>query len=183
MTTLTARLARTALAILPLAACSASQPRVPRVDQVDVARYMGNWYVIASIPSRPEKDAANAVESYRLTPDGTVETTLRYRNSDAAGELKTLHAKGFPHTETRNAEWGMQFVWPIKAQYVISWLDPDYQSVIVARDKHDYVWIMARTPTIPESDYTALASRVAAMGYDMHALRKVPQQWPEPTAR
>lgn len=183
MTSLLSRAGRLALVALPLAACSATTPTVPRVAHVDVARYMGDWYVIASIPSRFEKDAANAVESYHLARDGTIETTFRYRKDDANGKLKTMHATGFVPDGTQNAVWGMQFIWPIKAQYVVAWLDPGYQTVIVARDKRDYVWVMARTPTIPEADYKALIARVAAMGYDMTALRRVPQQWPEASPR
>ncbi|MDF3981678.1 lipocalin family protein [Luteibacter sahnii] len=178
MKSLTARLGQVALALFPLAACS-TQPTVPRVPQVDVARYMGDWYVIASIPSRFEKGAVNAIESYRLQPDGVVRTDFRYRKESATGELKTMHAKGYPHADTNNAVWGMQFIWPIKAQYVISWLDPGYRFVIVARDKRDYVWVMARTPTITDAEYASLVGRVAAMGYNVNDLKKVPQQWPE----
>ena len=179
MTSMLSRLGKMAFAMLPLTACSATEPTVPRVAQVDVSRYMGDWYVIASIPSRFEKDAVNAVESYRLKPDGTIETSFRYRKKDAGGEIKTMHATGFVHADTRNAVWGMQFIWPIKAQYVISWLDPAYRFVIVARDKRDYVWVMARTPTLSDADYQALVGRVAQMGYDIHALKRVPQHWPE----
>lgn len=183
MKSLIPRLGRLAFAMLPLAACSTAPTPVPRVSGVDVARYMGDWYVIASIPTRFEKDAANAVESYRLAADGRIETTFRYRKDDATGKLKTMHATGFAHADTRNAVWGMQFIWPIKAQYVIAWLDPDYRRVIVARDKRDYVWIMSRTPTLSDADYDALVARVAAMGYDTSELRKVPQRWPEAPAR
>jgi apolipoprotein D and lipocalin family protein len=183
MTSLLSRAGKLALVALPLAACSATTPTVPRVPHVDVARYMGDWYVIASIPSRFEKDAVNAIESYRLAPDGTIQTTFRYRKNDDAGKLKTIHATGFVPDGTQNAVWGMQFIWPIKAQYVIAWLDPAYQVVIVARDKRDYVWVMARTPTIAEADYKALVGKVAAMGYDVQALKRVPQQWPEASPR
>jgi apolipoprotein D and lipocalin family protein len=31
---------------------------------VDVPRFMGDWYVIAHIPSWPEREAYDAVESY-----------------------------------------------------------------------------------------------------------------------
>ena len=91
-------------------------------------------------------------------------------------------ATGVAHPGTRKAVGGMQFIWPIKAQYVIAWVDPEYRFVIVARDKRDYVWVMARTPTVSDADYKALAARVVEMGYDSQALKRVPQQWPEPRA-
>ena len=64
----------------------------------------------------------------------------------------------------------------------MAYLDPHSQTII-ARDKRDYVWIMARTPTIPAADYNALVARVKAMGYNIGDLRKVPLSWPESTVQ
>ena len=50
----------------------------------------------------------------------------------------------------------------------------------IAREARDYVWIMARTPQLSEADYARLTDFVAAMGYDVSKLRKVPQRRPEP---
>ena len=41
-------------------------------------RFMGDWYVIANIPTPLEKGAHNAVESYRLDSNGTVATTFTF---------------------------------------------------------------------------------------------------------
>jgi apolipoprotein D and lipocalin family protein len=49
------------------------------VAKVDLPRFMGDWYVIAHIPTFPERKAWNAVESYRLDPDGSVATTFTFR--------------------------------------------------------------------------------------------------------
>ena len=51
--------------------------------------------------------------------------------------------------------------------------------MIVARDKRDYVWLMARSPHISAADYQAMLARVKAMGYDLSKLEKAPQRWPE----
>ena len=48
------------------------------VEKVDLNRFMGDWYVIANIPTFIEKDAYNAIETYRLEDDGTVATTFRF---------------------------------------------------------------------------------------------------------
>jgi apolipoprotein D and lipocalin family protein len=72
--------------------------------------------------------------------------------------------------------WGVQVFWPLKAQYIVAYLKDDYSQVIVARDARDYVWVMARTPTISEADYDALLAKVKGLGYPMDKIRKVPQQ-------
>jgi apolipoprotein D and lipocalin family protein len=73
----------------------------------------------------------------------------------------------------------MRFVWPIKADYRIVYLDADYRHTIIGRQARDYVWIMARTPSITEEHYQALVERVAQLGYDPARIERVPQRWPE----
>jgi apolipoprotein D and lipocalin family protein len=76
-----------------------------------------------------------------------------------------------------NAIWGMQFVWPVKADYRIVYLDEDYSVTVIGRNRRDYVWIMARQPRISEQRYAAIVEKIGAMGYDLSELQKVPQQW------
>ena len=139
-------------------------------------------YVIANIPTFIEKGAHNAIESYELNDDGTIQTTFTFYEDSFDGELKTYHPKGFVTDEQTNAIWGMQFIWPIKADYRIMYLTEDYSQTIVARNKRDYVWIMARTPTIPEADYQHMLKLIENVGYDISQIQRVPQQWPEKQA-
>ena len=156
--------------------CSASDSRpLPRPPAVDVPRFMGDWYVIAHIPSRPEREAFDAVESYALRPDGRIQTTFTYRKGSFDAPQKSMHPIGRVAKEGNGALWGMQFIWPIQAEYIIACLNEDYRQTIVARSKRDYVWYMARTPHVSESDYQQAVQRIAAMGYDTRKLRRVPQ--------
>ena len=148
---------------------------------VDIPRYMGAWYVIASIPSRLEKDACNAVESYALEADGTIRTTFTYRKGAFDGEPKTITARGFVKDDRTHAVWGMRIFWPIKSDYRIAWLADDYSQVVVAREKRDYVWIMARTPHIDESDLERLKSIAQSLGYDAAKIQDVPQNGTPPS--
>ena len=157
----------------------AHQPPIPPVPQVDLSRFMGDWYVIAHIPSPIERRVFNAVESYALRDDGKVQTTFRYRNGAFDALLKTMRALGSVRPGSGNAVWGMQFVWPIQAEYVVVHLDADYSQAIIGRSKRDYAWIMARTPTLPAAEYDALVQRLRDLGYSLEHLRVVPQQWPE----
>ena len=152
------------------------QPALRTVAKVDLPRFMGDWYVIAHIPTVIEKGAYNAVESYRLEEDGTIATTFTFNKDALDGPLKTYHPKGFVRNTSSNAEWGMQFVWPVKAEYLIVHLDDQYQYTIIARNQRDYVWIMARKPHIAAAQYESLLERVRVMGYEPTLLRRVPHQ-------
>jgi apolipoprotein D and lipocalin family protein len=169
------RLALVALVIL--SACQSAPPMTMRtVPHVDLPRFMGPWYVIASIPTFLEKEAYGAVESYELAPDGTIATTFTFRKGGFDGEEKRMTPRGFVRDTTTNARWGMQFVWPIKADYRIVWLADDYSQTIVARQKRDYLWIMARTPQIPEQELKKRIDYAILLGYDPALIRKVPQR-------
>ena len=160
------------------------QPPITPVARVDLPRFMGDWYVIATIPTRFEKNAYNAVEVYELQPDGDIATSFHFRAGAFDGEQKMISSTGYVVEGSGNAVWGVQVFWPVKAQYIVAYLNDDYSQTIVARDARDYVWVMARTPMISPADYVALVTRVKALGYNVSALRKVPQRWPgaEPAA-
>ena len=147
------------------------------VDYVDIDRFMGDWYVIANIPTFLEKGAHNAVENYALNDDGTIATTFTFRDGGFDGEQKTYTPKGFVSDTKTNAVWGMRFVWPIKADYRIVYLDEQYEQTIIARKQRDYVWVMARTPQIDDASYEKLINKVVSIGYDVSKVQKVPQQW------
>jgi apolipoprotein D and lipocalin family protein len=165
--------------LLMLTACGAAERRpMETVPDVDLARFMGDWYVIANIPTFVEKGAHNAVESYALNPDGTVATTFRFRKDAFDGPEKVYHPKGFVIPGTGNARWGMQFIWPFKGDFRIIWLEPDYGITVIGREKRDYVWIMARKPEIPEDKLQEILAYLERVDYDTSQVQRVPQRWP-----
>ena len=163
--------------VLFLWSCQTMKP-IHTVESVDLKRFMGDWYVIACIPTFIETEAYNAVESYKLAEDGTIETTFRFNKGGLEGPLKTYTPRGFVEDKQSNAVWGMQFIWPIKAEYRIIYLSDDYEQTVIGRSKRDYVWIMARKPSISEEDYQRMVKFLETQGYDPGKLRRVPHASP-----
>lgn len=162
---------------LVLAGCAAKGPEMKTVSYVDLERFMGDWYVIANIPTFLEKGAHNAVETYALDDDGTIDTTFTYREDSFDGPEKRYNPRGFVLDTSTNARWGMRFLWPIKSDYRIVYLDEEYSRTVIARQKRDFVWIMAREPNIPDDEYDKLVELVRSIGYDVSNLERVPQRW------
>ena len=163
------------VALLP--ACKTpAHPPLQTASSVDIPKFMGDWYVIANIPTRIERNAYNAVESYRLDKDGRVLTTFTFREGGFDGPLKRYNPVGFVKEGSQGAVWGMRFVWPIQADYRVMYLDEGYSQTVIGREKRDYAWIMARTATLSDSDYQRLSALLQSQGYDISRLRKVPQQ-------
>lgn len=159
------------------AGCASKGPDMKTVDYVDIEKFMGRWYVIANIPTFLEKGAHNAVEAYSLNDDGTISTTFTFRDGGFDGKPKEYNPKGFIRDRDSNARWGMRFIWPIKSDYRIVYLDDDYSTTIIGRQARDFVWLMARTPEIPEAEYRNLVEFIGELGYDESQVQRVPQRW------
>ncbi len=153
------------------------QPPLEAMDRkVDLERYMGDWHVIANIPTFIERGAHNAVETYELNEDGTIATTFRFNRGSFDGPVRTLRPKGFVHNTETNAEWRMRFIWPFKAAFLIIHLDEDYETTIVGVPSRSYLWIMARDPVISDETYRKLLDVAASTGHDVGKIQRVPQQ-------
>ena len=152
-------------------------PALKTVQKVDLRRFMGDWYVIANIPTFLEKGAHNAVESYRLNDDGTIATTFTFRKGSFDGPEKIYHPLGFVRDTSSNSVWDMQFIWPIKSEYLIIYLKDDYSITVIGRSKLDYVWIMARKPSIPEAEMDRITVFLKGIGYETDKLQRVPHKW------
>jgi apolipoprotein D and lipocalin family protein len=48
---------------------------------------------------------------------------------------------------------------------------------VIGRNQRDYVWIMAREPTIPDADYRKIVAFLGEQGYDNSKIQRVPQRW------
>jgi apolipoprotein D and lipocalin family protein len=164
-------------AAIAFAGCAGKGPDMKTVEHIEIDRFMGSWYVIGNIPTFLEKEAYNAVENYTLNSDGTIATKFTFNKGGFDGKAKEYNLKGFILDNESNALWGMRFIWPIKGDYRIVYVADDYSTTIVARQKRDFVWIMARTPAISDVDYDRLVSFVESLGYDTSKLIRVPQRW------
>lgn len=173
--------------VLIVAACSSTDlPPLRGTDQaVDLNRFMGPWYVIAFIPIDipllpmfSEKGAHNGIESYRLTDDGTIETTYTFRQDSFDGPERVMTPRARSANPPLNSEWKMKFKWYLpSSDYLILRVDPEYQRTVIGVPNRRYVWIMSRTPTMPEAEYAEVVSWLDATGHDTASIERVPQRW------
>ena len=152
-----------------------SKPPLTTVKHVDMARYMGDWRVIANIPYFAEKDCVDSIETYGLKPDGTIFNGFRFRKKSFDAPQQKIEAKAWVYNKETNAEWRIRFFGLITVKYLVLDLDPNYQWTVVGHPSRNYGWIMAREKTLPDATYEAILKRLDAMGYDSKRFVKVPQ--------
>jgi len=163
------------MSLLSMHACRQGPP-IRMAQSVNLDSFMGDWYVIAHIPTFIEQGAHNAMESYSRKDSSVIETTFTFNKDNFNGPKKTYHPTGFVTDDPSNAEWQMQFLWPFKSEYIIVYVDPAYQFTLIGRTKRDYVWIMARKPIVSELQMKKLIQIAVDEGYDSRKIRTIPQQ-------
>lgn len=145
---------------------------------IEINRYMGDWYVIANIPTMIEKESVNAMESYRWDDsEKRIYIDYRHHNSSPGGQVTSFLQEAWISDQQSNAEWKVRPIWPLQFDYMILDVAQDYSYSLVGVPDRSYVWIMSRQPKMPEETYAKLVSRAEALGFDISKLRKVPQVW------
>ena len=137
---------------------------------LDLERFMGDWFVIANIPTYFEAKAFNPVESYRLGSNGKIETTFAFNAGASDGPAKEIKATGVVKDPINPAIWGMRFFWPLSADYRVMFVDTDYQHTVVGRAKRDFLWIMARNQPVDLNTLNMLIDVAVAEGYERNKI-------------
>jgi len=167
-----------ALALLIAGCATSSRPPLQTVSRVDIERYAGTWHELALYPNRFQQAcAANTTATY--TPLG--EGRIGVRNSCRRADGSEMAVDGVAEVvePASNAKLKVSFLpqwlrWTGigRGDYWVLYLSPDYRVAIVGEPSREYLWILARTPTLPEAEYQALLPKVRAAGYDPERLRR-----------
>ena len=175
------------LALTFAAPSAASAPEPKTVGKVDLTRYAGEWYEVARYPNRFQKHCSgDVVARYTLRPDGRIDVENRCRderggervahgmarNVSTDGSNSRLKVRFAP----RALSW-LPFVW---ANYWIIALDDDYSHAVVGTPDREYLWILSRTPSLPEPVFEQLEKVIASQGYDPKRLVRTKQSSARP---
>lgn len=143
---------------------------LPVVAQVDLSRYAGTWYEIARLPNRFEKDCARAITAtYKVLPENRIDVLNQCVKQDGSA----VSARGLARSsdgstsrlEVRFAPSWLGFLPFVWGDYWVIALDPDYRWSLVGSPDRKYLWILARTPQLPDSQVQALLEKAKALGF------------------
>jgi apolipoprotein D and lipocalin family protein len=161
---------------LILAACRPSAPPLAVVNEVDLDRYLGQWYEIASFPQRFQRGCVASTAHYARRDDGRIRVENACRDGSFDAEWRRVEGVAWvTEPEETNAKLKVQFFWPVRGDYWIIELDPDYRYAVVGHPSREYLWILSRTPTMDPAVYGKLIDRIAAHGFDPDRLERTPQ--------
>ena len=150
------------------------------VPSVDVARYMGTWHEVAKFPNWFQKNCVSSTQAtYSLQANGQLQVLNRCKTEkgewrEALGAARQIGGPSSARLQVRFAPEWLSFIPLVWGNYWIIELDPQYQWVVVSEPKREYLWILSRTPQLPEATWQQLRSQLAATGFDLKRLELSP---------
>jgi apolipoprotein D and lipocalin family protein len=159
-----------------LVGCQSANAPLHVVDEVDFERYAGLWYEIASIPQYFQRGCVATTARYTRLDEHRIRVENECRDGSFDGDIR--RAEGVAWVADPNGAEAMlkvQFFWPFRGDYWIIELDPEYRYAVIGHPSRDYLWILARTPTLDAAVQAALLARIEAQGYDLTRLKPTPQ--------
>ncbi len=116
------------------------------VEKLDLQKFMGDWYVVAGRTTFLEKGAYNSLEQYAWNEaKKRVDITFSFNKNSLNGPKKVIKQKAWIHNQETKAHWKVQPLWPLKLDYIIMEIDPNYQWTAVGVPNQNYLWIMSRS--------------------------------------
>lgn len=151
--------------ILPLLACASAPDGVQPVKDFELDRYLGTWFEIARLDHEFEQGLSRVTANYRLADKGGIKVINRGFNIDT-GEWQEAEGKAYFVEDRNTGHLKVSFFGPFQGAYVIVALDKeDYQYAMVSGPDRDYLWILARQPSLESSVLDKLLAQAEGLGY------------------
>lgn len=159
-----------------LSGCLGMPETVTPVDDFKLQNYLGKWYEIARLDHSFEEGLSQVTAEYTLRDDGGVAVLNK---GFLAEKNQWKEAEGKAYFVNRDSEGYLKvsFFGPFYGSYVVFALDKtDYQYAFVSGPNTDYLWLLARTPSVDQSIIDTFVSMAKERGFETDRLIFVEQK-------
>ena len=161
---------------LLLACARAADPALVTVPELDLERYAGTWYEISRFENRFEKGCEAVTATYALRDDGKVGVTNVCRKGAVDGEEKSSTGLARRPDPAVPGALEVSFFRPFWGDYQVIALGPDYGWSVVGTPDREYLWVLSRTPALPDDVYATALAAAEAQGFATSQLRPTQQR-------
>ncbi|MCL1119927.1 MULTISPECIES: lipocalin family protein [Shewanella] len=164
------------ISVLVLSGCLGMPRNVEPVKDFQLERYLGKWYEIARLDHSFERGLTQVTAEYSLKADGGVKVINRGYSNDTQ-QWKEAEGKAYFVNGDGEAYLKVSFFGPFYGSYVVFGLDQqDYQYAFISGPDTDYLWLLARTPTVSPEVMKQFVEMASARGFDTNSLIYVEQK-------
>lgn len=150
--------------------CNARAVNNTPVRNVDLCNMLGQWYEIARLDNSVERGLGYTRVDYSVNEDGTIHIkysgTRGGRRHVKTGKAKVTDTPGLLR---------VSFCRPFYSDLRILMVSDDYMYALLGSRGDDCLWILSRTPKVPEAVADAIVEEAHARGYDTDELLWVTQ--------
>lgn len=154
---------------LTLAGCTGVPDNVHPVKNFDAQQYLGKWYEIARLDHSFERGMTKVSAEYTLRDDGGIAVTNRGYNAEKQ-QWKEAHGKAYFVRDNNTGYLKVSFFGPFYGSYIVFDLGDDYQYSMISGPNHDYLWLLARTPTVSDTLKADFVRKAKARGFNTDEL-------------
>lgn len=163
------------MVILALAGCTGVPTGVEPVRDFELERYLGTWHEIARLDHAFERGLSRVTATYSRRDDGGVKVVNR-GYSAADEQWEEAIGRAYFIAEPNVGRLKVSFFGPFYGGYNVIALDDDYRWSLVAGPTRDYLWILARSPDLPEDIVADLVRRAERLDFPIEELIYVSHQ-------
>jgi apolipoprotein D and lipocalin family protein len=164
-------------------AAHAQQPmqELKTVDKVDLDRYVGKWYEVARFPNRFQtKCTGEVTANYTKREDGRIDVinqcrTLNGSMTEAVGVACVVDTSSNARLKVRFAPAWLGWLPMVWGDYWIIALADDYSYAVIGEPGRNYLWILSRTPSMPEKSWLMAVRQAQTQGFDVAKLIRTNQ--------
>jgi apolipoprotein D and lipocalin family protein len=166
-----------------LAASGTSGPaaELQPLPRLQIRAYLGTWYQVALYPNFFQRRCvSDTTAAYADPGDGTLTVRNRCRRADGDWDEVVGIARPTPgvarvidghlapaRLQVRFApDWLAWLPW-VWGRYWVVELADDGRFAIVGEPDREYLWVLSRTPTLPDADRSAIRSALSRHGFDL----------------
>lgn len=130
--------------------CSTIPKDIKAIEGFEKEKYLGKWYEIARLDNRFERNLNNTTAHYSMRDDGNIKVINKGYNYKK-NEWKEAEGKAKFVKDESMAMLKVSFFGPFYGGYNVITLDDEYRYALVAGQNRNYLWLLAREKTIPDS--------------------------------
>ncbi|MGS0747567.1 lipocalin family protein [Halpernia sp. GG3] len=154
-----------AAAVFLLNSCAIGLPKgAAAVQNFKADKYLGKWYEIARFDYVFEKNMNQVTATYFKKENGNLKVEnrgydyIKNKWKESVGEAKFVKNPTI-------GELKVSFFKPIWESYNVIDIDEDYKYALVVGNNLDYLWILSREKTLPESYKQRFLAKAKSLGF------------------
>jgi apolipoprotein D and lipocalin family protein len=152
-------------------ACSNHDPSV--AQNFELSRFQGHWYEIARIPRDYDLTCFDTTADYALVAPRKLELKHSCRLGSATGKLSEFAAPATVDDPAVPAKLTLDLGLYSGSYWVLA-VGKDYDYALIGHPSLTMLWVLARTPILPDAVYQELRAKASHEGYDPDALVMTP---------